>query len=195
VDAAKNEEMPHNVVSGIKIDRTMPTVIIETPETGIIPKGDVKVSGTVYESSSGSGVNKVEVWFQGGAIPENEITLSPSKDYFEWHFTAQSAKTYTMSTQGYQNNIRVLATQYEIEVRAYDNAGNMGNAYVTVKCSVSLSYQLDKDVSQSYPVNEPITFYESTSGGTEAYSYYWTFDDGTTSTEQNPTHTYTSPGS
>jgi hypothetical protein len=139
VDAAKNEEIPHKVVSGIKIDRTIPTVIIETPETGIVPKGDVKVSGTVYESSSGSGINKVEIWFQGGEIPENEITLSPNKDYFEWHFTAQSTKTNTMNMQGYQNNIKVLTNQYEIEVRAYDTAGNMGNAYVTVRCSMSFS--------------------------------------------------------
>jgi hypothetical protein len=195
VDAAKNEEIPHKVVSGIKIDRTKPTAIIQTPQWGTVPKGDVKVSGTVYESVLGSGINQVEIWFQGGKIPENEITLSPSKDYFEWHFTAQSTKTYTMSPLGYQNNIGVLASQYEIEVRAYDNAGNMGNAYVTVRCSKSLSNQLDKDMSQSYPVNEPITFYGSTSGGTEAYNYYWTFYDGTTSTEQNPPHTYTSPRS
>jgi hypothetical protein len=183
VDAAKNEEIPHKVVSGIKIDRTKPTAIIETPQWGTVPKGDVKVSGTVYESLLGSGINQVEIWFQGGKIPENEITLSPSKDYFEWHFTAQSTKTYTMSALGYQNNIQVLASQYEIEVRAYDNAGNMGNAYVTVRCSKSLSNQLDKDMSQSYPANEPITFYGSTSSGTEAYNYYWTFYDGTTSTE------------
>jgi hypothetical protein len=195
VDAAKNEEIPHKVVSGIKIDRTKPTAIIVTPQWGTVPKGDVKVSGTVYESLLGSGINQVEIWFQGGKIPENEITLSPSKDYFEWHFTAQGTKTYTMSTLGYQNNVQVLASQYEIEVRAYDNAGNMGNAYVTVRCSKSLSNQLDKDMSQSYPANEPITFYGSTSSGTEAYNYYWTFYDGTTYTEQNPPHTYTRPRS
>jgi len=185
VDAAKNEETPHKIVSGIKIDRTNPTVIIETPQWGQVPKGDVKVSGTVYESSSGSGINKVEIWFQGGKIPESEITLSPTKDYFEWHFTAASAKTYTMSTLGYQSNAGVLATQYSIEVRAYDNAGNMGNAYVTVSCSKSISYQLGKDVSQSYPFTEIITFYGFTSGGTEAYSCYWTFGGGTQNKKLN----------
>jgi hypothetical protein len=126
----------------MKIDRTIPTVVIETPETGVVPKGDVKVSGTVYESSSGSGINKVEIWFQGGEIPEDQITLSSSKDYFEWHFTAESTKTSPLSTQGFQNAIRVLTNQYEIEVRVYDTAGNMGNAYVTVRCTASLLYQL-----------------------------------------------------
>ena len=97
----------------------------------------------VYESSSGSGINKVEIWFQGGEIPEDEITLSSNKDYFEWHFTAENTKTSTVRTQGYQNPIRFLTNQYEIEVRAYDTAGNMGNAYVTVRCSTSLLYQLN----------------------------------------------------
>jgi hypothetical protein len=130
-------------VSGIKIDRIEPTVSIETPQGGVVLKGDVKVSGTVDESSSGSGINKVEIWFQGGKIPENEITLSPSKDYFEWHFTAEGGNIRpALSTQGDQNSIRVLSNQYDIEVRAYDAAGNMGNAYVTVRCSKSLSYQL-----------------------------------------------------
>jgi len=143
VDDAQNEELPHKVVSGFNIDRTKPTVIIETPQSGIVPKGDVTVSGTIYESSSGSGIDKVEIWFQGGKIPENEITLSPTKDYYEWHFNAESTRRYTLSNQGNQNTLKVLTNQYEIEVRAYDNAGNMGNAYVTVRCSKSLSYLLD----------------------------------------------------
>ena len=142
VDEAQNEELPHKVVSGIKIDRIEPTASIETPPGGVVLKGDVKVSGTIDESSSGSGIDKVEIWFQGGKIPENEITLSPSKDYFEWHFTAEGSTIRSaLSTQGDQHSIRVLSNQYDIEVRAYDAAGNMGNAYVTVRCSKSLSFQ------------------------------------------------------
>jgi len=143
VDEAQNEEIPHKVVNGIKIDRKAPTVNIETPQGGTVLKGDVKVNGTVDESSSGSGIDKVEIWFQGGKIPENEITLSSSKDYFEWHFTAEgSTIRAAMSTQGDQNSISFLSNQYDIEVRSYDVAGNMGNAYVTVRCSKSLSFQL-----------------------------------------------------
>ena len=129
-------------MSGIKIDRTIPTVVIETPQWGVVPKGDVKVSGTIYESSSGSGINRVEIWFQGGEIPENEITLSSSKDYFEWHFNAENTKTSTLRNQHYQHPFKVLTNQYEIEVRAYDTAGNMGNAYVTVRCSLNILYQI-----------------------------------------------------
>jgi PKD repeat protein len=40
-------------------------------------------------------------------------------------------------------------------------------------------------------VDEPITLQGSASGGTSPYSYDWDLGDGSTSTEQNPTHTYT----
>jgi len=43
-------------------------------------------------------------------------------------------------------------------------------------------------------VNTPIQFSGSAIGGTAPYTYAWTFGDGATSTEQNPTHAYTTPG-
>ncbi len=38
--------------------------------------------------------------------------------------------------------------------------------------------------------NQAIQFTGSASGGEEPYSWFWTFGDGGTSTEQNPTHAY-----
>ena len=109
VDAAGNEE-EHNVISPIKIDRTSPVVTIHSPEWGKVSPGDVTVKVTIEESTSG--VNRVEIWFNGGkaAVIEGE------KPVYTWKFTAERGQ------------------QYDIEVRAYDNAGLMGNAYVSVKC-------------------------------------------------------------
>jgi hypothetical protein len=42
--------------------------------------------------------------------------------------------------------------------------------------------------------NEQIQFVGSAFGGTPPYAWSWNFGDGTTSTEQNPTHAYTSFG-
>ena len=44
-------------------------------------------------------------------------------------------------------------------------------------------------------LNQNIVFHNnsSTNGGSNLYSYYWEFGDGTTSQEQNPTHIYDTP--
>ncbi len=149
VDAAENEET-HNFVSDIKIDRTKPTVTINEPQWGTIPPGDVAVRGTVYESSQGSGISTVEIWFNGGKIPENQITLSPSKDTFEWHFTAENNRLS-------KPDVQTLGYQYDIQVKAYDDAGNMGEAYVSVqtpksKSTSMLLYALLERIMERYPV-------------------------------------------
>ena len=140
VDAAGNEETPHKTIKNIMIDRTKPTVTITSPSWGVVKPGDVKVSGTVYESPEGSGINKVEVYFNGGKIPDSEVTLSANKDYFEWHFTAEksTSKSSKNILEISGRYLHLWRFQYDIEVRGYDNAGNMGNAYVTVSCPYSL---------------------------------------------------------
>lgn len=43
-------------------------------------------------------------------------------------------------------------------------------------------------------IEQPIQFTGSARYGTQPYTWAWDFGDGATSTEQNPTHTYTTPG-
>ena len=43
-------------------------------------------------------------------------------------------------------------------------------------------------------VNDEVSFTDKTSGGKAPYTYSWNFGDSETSTDQNPTHTYTSAG-
>jgi len=40
----------------------------------------------------------------------------------------------------------------------------------------------------------PVQFTGTATGGTPPYTWAWQFGDGATSTDQNPTHTYTAPG-
>jgi hypothetical protein len=119
VDAAGNEELPHNVIGDIKIDKSRPTVTIESPGWGTVPRGDVEVKATVYESSLGSGIEKVEIWFNGGKVKE-----FPEQDVYKWHFTAERWQ------------------QYDIEVWGYDYAGNIGKAYVSVRCPKSIFHEM-----------------------------------------------------
>jgi hypothetical protein len=116
VDSAENEENPHNIITDIKIDKTNPTITIEKPEWGIIQSGYTEVIATVYESNLGSGIEKVEIWFNGGRAAE-----FPEQSSYSWSFESEKGQ------------------QYDIELRAYDRAGNYGNAYVSVRCSKYLS--------------------------------------------------------
>ena len=54
--------------------------------------------------------------------------------------------------------------------------------------------QADADGPHTGVVNIPIQFRGSATGGSPPYTWLWDFGDGSTSTEQNPVHTYTSPG-
>ncbi len=40
------------------------------------------------------------------------------------------------------------------------------------------------------PFTQDVSFIGNATGGTPPYTYFWEFGDGNTSTEQNPTHTY-----
>ena len=114
IDGAGNEEIPHNIVENIKIDKTKPTVTIEKPDWGIVQSGNTEVLASVYESNSGSGIEKVEIFFNGGKAAE-----FPEQNSYSWNFDSENWQ------------------QYDIEVRAYDKAGNNGNAYVSIRCSKS----------------------------------------------------------
>jgi len=119
VDAAGNEEDPHQVIDTIKMDVTDPSVTIDSPQWGRITPGATVVEGTVYESNSGSGVERIEIWFNGG-----KAVVLPGQQTYSWSFDAE------------------VLQQYDLEVRAYDNAGNMGNSYVSVRCPHSLVFFL-----------------------------------------------------
>ncbi|MDG6229136.1 MAG: DUF2341 domain-containing protein, partial [Candidatus Thermoplasmatota archaeon] len=119
VDAAGNEEIPHHIIDDIHIDISKPSVTIDSPQWGRITPGTTVVQGTVYESSSGSGIDRIEVWFNGG-----KAVVLPGQPTYSWSFNAE------------------VLQQYDLEVRAYDTAGNMGNSYVSVRCPYSLVFFL-----------------------------------------------------
>lgn len=55
-------------------------------------------------------------------------------------------------------------------------------------------FEADAGGDYEAEVNETIQFTGTAWGGVEPYSWYWDFGDGTTATEQNPTHAYTLEG-
>ncbi|MCF2141254.1 MAG: right-handed parallel beta-helix repeat-containing protein [Candidatus Lokiarchaeota archaeon] len=69
--------------------------------------------------------------------------------------------------------------------------------------STSISITVDSDLlpmaafsysASTVAVGEVIYFTDKTTGGNPPYTYFWDFGDGTTSTEQNVSHSYSSEG-
>ena len=88
-------------------------------------------------------------------------------------------------------------------VESSPNIGDGGTVYIGSSYAMSEGYlyafgigELEADANGPYYglINQPVQFAGSSSGGHSPHSYHWDFGDTYTSEEQNPTHTYTSPG-
>lgn len=109
-----NEELPHHVVEGIKIDTTAPLVTLYKPSY-IIPAGVAVINGTATEYSSGSGIDHVRIKLNDEIFYE-EFFSGESRVWFERSFTADLGETY------------------DIHVEIWDKAGNRVEERRTVFC-------------------------------------------------------------
>jgi len=109
-----NEELPHHLLEGIKIDLTAPMITLYKPSY-TIPAGTAMINGTVTEYTSGSGVDRVKISINGETI-YHTVFNGESKVWFEWSFTADLGETY------------------DIYVEAWDKAGNKMEERRTVVC-------------------------------------------------------------
>lgn len=110
VDNAGNEELPHKILTGIKLDKTAPTIEIPSriPENDVEPDQEVKVSVNVADFLSA--VKNVTLSYN----------LNDSALWIDLPMTLNSATgLYEAIILGQQENSLVSYT-----IAAYDNAGN-----------------------------------------------------------------------
>jgi PGF-pre-PGF domain-containing protein len=99
------------------------------------------------------------------------------------------------------NEISILFSEegtYIITLTITDDTGDRASDSKTVTIEEeggrSVGIIADAGSDQNVLIGEEIRFSGSASGGVEPYTWFWEFGDGSTSTQQNPQHTYSSTG-
>ena len=106
---------------------------------------------------------------------------------------------YSWAWQGF-NNLRQNATiifdhpgVYSYYLTVTDSQGNSASDNAMVVIQSFFFYAAAHGPYTGF-VNEPVQFSGSATGGSFPYTYHWDFDDNLTSSQQNPQHIYTQPG-
>jgi PKD repeat protein len=109
---------------------------------------------------------------------------------WDWDFGDGSAhKTVQNPNHTYSS----VGTYHPI-LKVKDGAGTVSkDTHLTIAVAVAFSVSANATPAQgSAPLT--VAFTATPSGGTSPLTFSWTFGDGATSTEQNPSHTYTDVG-
>lgn len=132
-------------------------------------------------------VAKFEASLASGCLPLLvTFTDFSENNPIEWYWTFEGGDP---STSSVQNPVVIYNTAGEYDVQlivknlfGYDTINKPDYIKVTGLPAVKFTYSLKDGI---------VSFVNQTIGGT---AYLWNFGDGTTSTEENPVHTYTVPG-
>lgn len=116
---------------------------------------------------------------------------------FDWDFGDGSGH----STQQNPTHTYTLGGMYVAKLTVTDSAGASASASVTITvtplCTIACSASVPLAVSIFATGLSPVPFAASADVSSDcpfAPAFAWTFGDGATSTEQNPTHLYPAPG-
>jgi uncharacterized repeat protein (TIGR01451 family) len=123
-------------------------------------------------------------------ITFNGTATGGSPDYtFSWVFGDGNSDTGQNTNHHYDNNTNEI---YNVTLTVTDSGTNTS--------SISKDVQVWPTPVANFTTNSPqiychnINFTDTTTGGTPSYTYYWDFDDGHSSTEQNTSHHYSATG-
>jgi len=153
-------------------DTATDTAPVTISTSAVVAEAGGPYSGTICSPISFSG------GASGGCTPYT----------FSWTFGDGGTSTLMNPTHQYTSDGTYTAT---LTVTDDKGASDSDTAQVTVSTP-----DLDADASgpSSGCTGDPVTFSGSASGGCSPYSFSWSFGDGGSSTQQNPSHTYNSPG-
>jgi len=112
VDNADNEELPHKILTGIKLDKTYPTIETpsRTPDGDVLPDQPVKVSVNVTDATSQVENATLYYTLNDGTTWEEPILMNYNS----------STGLYEATIPGQQQ----VGTWVRFKIVAYDHAGN-----------------------------------------------------------------------
>ena len=129
-----------------------------------------------------SGETGIPIQFSGSASEGTPPYM------YSWEFGDGNSSTEQNPSHNY-----VSPGTYEVSLSVVDDAGQMGwDSTEAVIDPVSLTVELLESMTER--VGTPVTFTADVSGGVPPYEYMWSFGDGNTSDEQDPTYVYSSIG-
>ena len=182
-------------------DTTSRFVYINVPETPIEPVAcQSAFSYSIYaDSSNGSLViDYYTITFHDMSSSPNEITG------WLWEFGDGNTSTeqypeHTYSTEGeYEVKLTIYSEDCESSVinpmPIHENSWN--NNEEVPACQASFVHGISIDSIAMEPVVDfkTVSFFDISTSHSEITNWLWNFGDGSTSTEQNPIHTYSSEG-
>jgi hypothetical protein len=167
VDNDGNEELPHNMLNGIKLDKTAP--VARTGEDLELPEGSA--------------------WMLTGLYSTDNLGIAS----YEWSIVNGSGiDSLAGSTAWY---VFFFPGEYPVTLTVEDNAGNYDVAEMLVVVYDSTYPELDIPGMMTVMLGEDASF--SGWGCTDnvgIVSYYWDFGDGNESYGMNATHAYSEAG-
>jgi len=103
---------------------------------------------------------------------------------YAWAFGDGGTSSLANPTYTYQT-----AGTYSVTLVVQDSQGTQKSATASVNVIAPLTATMAADVTTG-TIPLAVSFSVTVSGGTAPYTYAWDFGDGSSSTQQNPSHTY-----
>lgn len=157
------------------------SVVVSAPAVVIAPGITVTIN-----AQPSSGPFPLDVKFTGS------VTDAASGDLtYLWNFGDGATSTEASPTHTYAK-----AGNYNANLTVTDSSARTGKSSdlaVRVTASVNPVAAISASVDHGRgPL--AVDFMSTVDGGTPSYSYLWSFGDGSTSTQANPSHTFNDPG-
>ena len=137
-----------------------------------------------FSASPLSGCEPLLVNFSHTSTPGSGSIQAVQWDFGDGLLSQQNAPGHVYNTGNYSVTLTVTNSQGCANTKVLNN-------YINVAPSPNSAFSVSTTSLCNLPVTA--TFNNNTPGGA-SNSYEWDFGDGSTSTDQNPTHTYTSEG-